>query len=190
MKDKSIFFSALLLLTSLLFSCQDSFTTNSPPPPVTVSDADLLALTAAPGFAFYKNAPDTLPFTLNGGGHNNSFIRVRFNAKAQSVLTDGGKLPVGGRFPDSALIVKDIYTAKGGTLLATAIMLRLPAAANADANGWVWGEYNSASASNPPAPASQKGSQCTACHSTTAASSPVSGDTGNRDYVRTFGLRP
>lgn len=184
-------FLLLVLSSTLLTSCRDSGTVPQAPPepPVssTVTDAELVALAAQSGYAFYRNSPDSLDFTPDGGGHGGK-IQVRFNAAAQPSLTDNGKLPVGARFPEGSVVVKDIYF-PGSYLLA--VMLKRAGATNAD-SGWVWGEYivRENGVVETAYSASEKGAVCTSCHSLTADSSTVAGDEGHRDHVRTFGLRP
>ncbi|MFQ3597560.1 MAG: cytochrome P460 family protein [Chloroherpetonaceae bacterium] len=151
----------------------------------TYTDSELFSLARAGDFTFYKNNPDTLPFTVGGGGHG-GFIRVKFNPIASAVLTDSGKLPLNSTFPNGSLVVKEIYNNRGDSLTFLAVMLKNSAATNA-AQNWVWGEYYADGRVLWPV---NRGADCVPCHSLTKTTSNVPGDFGHRDFVRTFGLRP
>jgi len=126
------------------------------------------------GFTFYKNNSSVLP-TSNQGGHNEPF-RVRFNAIAQAALTDNGKLPAGGSFPEGSLIVKEQYDANGSTVKLLAVMEKATTN-SASGAGWIWAKYS------PDGKViisiDDKGSACINCHSTNA-----------RDYGRLYELFP
>lgn len=151
----------------------------------TYTDSELFSLARAGDFTFYKNNPDTLPFTVGGGGHG-GFIRVKFNPIASAVLTDNGKLPLNSTFPNGSLVVKEIYNNRGDSLAFLTVMLKNSFATNA-AQNWVWGEYY---ADGRVLWSVNRGADCVPCHSFTSATSNISGDAGHRDFVRTFGLRP
>lgn len=153
---------------------------------VTITDQELLAFAAGPQFQFYKNDSSWLEFTPRGGGHA-GFIRIRFNPLATADLDVYGKLPLGSEFRDGSLVVKEIRDDLNGSLSAIAIMLKMPAASNSNL-GWVWGEYEADG--RPIVSAGSNGRACVRCHSVTSANSPVRGDQGHRDFIRTFGLRP
>lgn len=104
-------------------------------------------------------------------------IQVLFNAKAQSVLGQDGKLPLGAAFPDSALVIKKIYNSSTTTPDVIAVMYRT-SRDPLNSGGWVWAEFKA----NGDAIYSidKKGEGCVSCHS----------QTGNRDLVRTFELHP
>lgn len=152
-----------------------------------ILDSELLALAREPGFEFYRGSDARLPFTSRGGGHG-GYIRVRFNRIALSALGSDGKLPEGSAFPEGAVIVKELYADLSGPQAGQAIIRKSLAAPNATAD-WVWAEYDPSDAPLPGASAIAKGLSCVGCHSLTAETSPVPGDSGNRDLVRTFGLR-
>jgi len=130
--------------------------------------------TAASGLTFYKSNAAVLP-SSNQGGHNKPF-RVRFNATAQAALTDNGKLPAGGSFPDGSLIVKEVYDATGNNVEVLAVMEKATTNSSSGA-GWLWAEYT------PDGKAifsiDRKGDGCISCHSINA-----------RDKVRLFELFP
>jgi len=50
------------------------------------------------GFTYYMNNDSVLP-SSSPSAHN-AYFRVRFNSIAYAALTDNGKLPAGGSFPD------------------------------------------------------------------------------------------
>jgi|APTNR8051073442_1049403.scaffolds.fasta_scaffold36861_2 hypothetical protein len=126
------------------------------------------------GFTFYKNNASVMA-SSNQGGHNKPF-RVRFNAIAQAALTDTGKLPVGGLFPEGSMIVKEVYDTTGTQLEVLAVLQKATTNANAGA-GWLWAEYD------PDGKVifsiNRKGDGCIACHSVDA-----------RDKSRLFELFP
>jgi hypothetical protein len=126
------------------------------------------------GFTYYKSSTTVLP-SSNLGGHNKPF-RVRFNAIAQAALTDNGKLPAGGSFPEGSLIVKEIYDAGGNNLQLLAIMEKATGNSAAGA-GWLWAEYNPDS--KVVISVEDKGSACVSCHSI-----------DDRDYGRLYELFP
>jgi hypothetical protein len=127
------------------------------------------------GFTYYKGDDTILPSSPQSA--HNAFFRVRFNATAQAALTDNGKLPAGGAFPDGSLIVKELYDSQTGGLALLAIMEKATGNSSAGAN-WLWAEYKPDGKLGYSV--SKKGSGCTGCHSTT----------GHRDYMRLFELFP
>jgi len=142
-----------------LSGCKDDGT-NPEAVPVQVTDAQLFAMQQpAAGWAFFGNTLDTL-FSGGNAAHE-SRLRVRYNARAATQLDAGGRVKTGAVFPDSSLIVKDLYT--NGVRTTVAYMFKLTAASNAAAGGWVWAETDDVG--TPKAPASLKGVGCTGCHS-------------------------
>ncbi len=126
------------------------------------------------GFTYYKN--DNAIFPSSSASPHNKFFRVRFNAVAQAALTDNGKLPAGGTFPDGSLIVKELYDSPTGELKLLAVMEK--ASTNSAAGqGWLWAEYEPDS--KVYFSVDKKGNGCISCHST-----------NQRDYVRLFELFP
>jgi hypothetical protein len=126
------------------------------------------------GFTFYKNDNSILP-TSNQGGHNKPF-RVRFNAIAQAALTDNGKLPAGGSFPEGSLIVKEVYDANGNSVQILAVMEKATTNSSASA-GWLWAEYSPDG--KEIISVADKGQACISCHSI-----------DSRDKLRLFNLFP
>jgi hypothetical protein len=112
------------------------------------------------GFTFYKHSADTLS-KAGTSGHPDPKLRTRYNAVAARSLDSAGKVKAGTVFPDSSLIVKELFT--NDVLTTYVFMLKRPGDKNADANGWVWAETY-ASGSTLYA-ASNKGFGCINCHS-------------------------
>ena len=147
----------IIVLLPLLTSCNDQGAAPSLPQP---TDAELLVLARSSGpWVFYKNSTDTL-LKAAGSAHDEPRLRTRYNAKAATQLDASGKVRVNPDFPDSSLIVKELFT--GTTITTYAIMLKLRNAVNAG-NGWVWSETDAAG--TVKISASSKGAGCIACHS-------------------------
>ena len=143
----------------VLPGCKDDGT-NPEAVPVQVTDAQLFAMQQpVSGWVFFSNTTDTL-FSGGNTGHE-SRLRVRYNAHAATQLDVAGRVKTGAVFPDSSLIVKDLYT--NGVRTTVAYMFKLAAASNAAAGGWVWAETDDAGI--PKASAALKGVGCTGCHS-------------------------
>jgi len=136
----------------------------APPPssPSVITDAQLRALaTASAGWTHYKNRPiDTLP-RAGGSGHAESRLLTRFNAVAATQLDGAGKVRTAASFPDSSLIVKELYT--GSVITTLAVMMKLRGSPNASAGGWVWGYFDGAG--NVRIAAANRGAACAGCHS-------------------------
>lgn len=125
-----------------------------------ITDKVLFDLVTNEGLFYYKNDANYL--ASDPSSPHDKFMRTNFNAKAFSALGSDGKLPVGGSFPDSSLIVKEVCSDAKGKLKLYAAMYKMPKASNAG-SGWVWGEYKpSGSASTG---AGYQGSKCISCHS-------------------------
>jgi hypothetical protein len=124
------------------------------------------------GFTYYKNDSTILPASEETERAHDDFMRVRLNRKAISVLDFNNKLPAGVKFPDSSIIVKEIYSNKNNTspdLLA--LMVKLKGADNSGKD-WLWAEYRPGG--EVEYSVTKKGKVCVKCHAT--------GD----DYVRIF----
>jgi len=147
----------VIAIVSLLLSCSDRGVENEP---ASVTDAQLLSLAQAPGgWVYYRNSTDTL-FKAPNSAHDEPRLRTRYNAKAATQLDIHGKVSLDANFPDSSLIVKELFT--GPTITTLAIMLKLRSAPNAG-NGWVWSELDVNG--SVKIPAASKGAGCVACHS-------------------------
>ncbi|KAB2920648.1 MAG: cytochrome P460 family protein [Bacteroidetes bacterium] len=152
--------SALFLLLLLAAGCTDDSGTE--PTPGGTTEAQLYSLGKnAAGFTFYKNSADTITKGGNSA-HPDPQLRTRYNSVAARFLGSDGKVKAGTLFPDSSLIVKELYT--NSVLTTYVFMFKRAGDPHADANGWVWAETH-ADGSTLYA-ASKKGAGCTGCHST------------------------
>ncbi|MCI0437490.1 MAG: cytochrome P460 family protein [Gemmatimonadetes bacterium] len=141
---------------------------------VALADAALYALAApAAGFSWFANSTDTLQSSA-GTGHIERRLRIRMNARAATQLDAQGYFRAGASFPDSSLIVKELYDATG-RITTLAVMLKRRGDPNAAANDWLWGYFDGSG--NVKFALSTRGSVCTSCHSS-----------GN-DYTRANDLR-
>ncbi len=137
-------------------------------------DTDLYAeIMNTAGFEYYKNN-SALQLSSKQSDHN-AYFRIRFNSIAKVVLTDNGKLPNGGSFPDGSVIVTELFDASPGNVQIYAVMKKSKSA-NA-VNGWLWAEFQPDKTTAYSV--SKKGADCTSCHSTNA-----------RDNVRVFNQFP
>jgi hypothetical protein len=147
----------VMAIVSLLLSCSDRGVENGP---AIITDAQLLSLAQAPGgWMYYRNSTDTLVKASNSA-HDEPRLRTRYNAKAATQLDVNGKVRLGANFPDSSLIVKELFT--GPTITTLAIMLKLRSAPNAG-NDWIWSELDVNG--NVKISAASKGAGCVSCHS-------------------------
>lgn len=129
-------------------------------------------ITVGKNYTFYKGDPSVVPSSPQSA--HNAFFRVRFNSIASAALTDNGKLPANGTFPEGSIIVKDLYDSQTGNIVLYSVLKK--ESANADSNkGWLWIEYDSTG--KEIYKITNKGNGCVSCHST-----------NHRDYVRLFDL--
>jgi hypothetical protein len=139
-----------------------------------ISDATLYSLSqSVTSFSYYRDNHDTLN-TAPQSPHF-SFVRIRFNPKARSAMNDSISGLKESAFPDESMIVKEMYSSKGGPLQGYVVMYKMRNASNSS-SGWVWNEMKADG--TPLYSAALKGGQCTNCHSTGV----------NTDLVRTFSL--
>ena len=125
-----------------------------------ISDAEVSARArAAGGWTYYKNRTDTL-LRSAGSGHGETRLRTRFNGPAAAQLDASGKVRVGASFPDSSLIVKELYS--GSVLSRFAVMMKLRGSPNASAGGWLWAYYAPDGATQISI--SGRGGSCAGCH--------------------------
>ncbi len=124
-------------------------------------------------FIYYKNNPAIIPTSDETERAHDNFMRVRFNKIAASVLDSAGKLQKGSSFPDSSIIIKEIYSEKNGPVDILAVMVKLKGAPNS-AKDWLWAEYSPAGGVEYSV--NKNGKVCVSCHR--------SGD----DYVRLFDI--
>jgi len=124
-------------------------------------------------FVYYKNDSTILPTSEDTERAHDNFQRTRLNKIAASVLNAEGKLPKGTVFPDSSIIVKEIYSDKNSKPEILAVMVKLKGAENSNKD-WLWAEYSPAG--DVEYSVSRNGKVCVGCHKP--------GD----DYVRIFDI--
>ena len=125
-----------------------------------LTDADVSARAlASGGWTYYKRSLDTL-VRAGGSGHVESRLRTRFNVAAATQLDANGKVRVGAVFPESSLVVKELYS--GSTLSRFAVMMKVSGSPNASTGGWLWAYYGTDGATQISI--SGKGGGCAGCH--------------------------
>lgn len=133
------------------------------------SDQSLYNEIKEDGYVYFQNGNLLSPADASPHGP----FRLRFNSIAVSSLDSNGELPLGGKFKEGSLIVKEVY--QNNNIAVYAVMKRAPSD-GAAGNGWLWSEY--ALDGTPLYSIQREGVGCIDCHS----------DTPNRDLVRTFDL--
>lgn len=129
-----------------------------------VNTIDIELLTKAKdttGFVWFKYSDTLLPKSA-GSGHNEPFLRTRYNAIASSQLDSIGKIISNAQFPEGSMIVKELFD-NTTSIGRYAILYKDSQSDFADAKGWVWG-YMNADGSIVEG-ASKKGNACISCHS-------------------------
>lgn len=111
-------------------------------------------------FTYYQNSTGTV-YSGSNGPHGD--FKLKFNKIALTSLTDGGKLPSGGTFPNGSMVVKEVQ--QSGIY---ALMYKR-------AGSWLWAEIN-ADGSVVYSVNKDAGAGCIGCHS----------QTGHRDLVVSF----
>jgi hypothetical protein len=150
---------------------QNSGQTTTGPP--IEDDALFKWISSGKEYTYYKKSDAILPASEETERAHDNFMRVRFNKIASSVLNEEGKLPGGIAFPDSSIIVKEIYSDKNAPAEILAVMVKLKGAGNS-AKDWLWAEYSPAG--DVEYAVTKKGKVCVKCHEP--------GD----DYVRIFDI--
>ncbi|MEX0813981.1 MAG: cytochrome P460 family protein [Chitinophagales bacterium] len=136
-----------------------------------LNDKDLFNLIEKQNYSFYKGNDSRLP-GANPNAHG-SHIRTLFNPIAQSALDSNGVLPSNATFPDSSIVLKEVFDGENGPFKLYAVMMKLPNHPN-QSGGWIWSEYEEDG--KTIISIADKGNQCLSCHSAV----------DNRDLVRTF----
>jgi hypothetical protein len=162
MKSNTIIIGSFACVISLLFvsGCKKKDNTNE----------SLYKEAKDAGLTFYKDK-DTIYSPAGGSPHGN--FKLKMNSIAKSKVNSSGVLPPGETFPNSALIVKEVY--KNGALEMYAV-IKKQSSSEFVASGWMWAEY--APDGKVLTDVAKKGEGCVSCHS---------GGT-NRDLVRSFDL--
>jgi len=125
-----------------------------------VSDGDLFRLAQpASAWVYYKRS--TTPIVRESVPHPAQQILVRFNPTAATQLDVQGKVRAAAFFPDSSVIVKELYN--GGAITSYLVMMKLAGSASAGFGGWVWGEYTPIGSAKYST--TGRGGACSSCHS-------------------------
>ena len=112
------------------------------------------------GYVWYKNS-DQLLQKGNSTGHQEAFLRTKFNAIAATMLNDTFKVKENAIFPDGSVIIKELHSSMS-QLSTYAIMYKNSSSVYADATGWVWGYYRPGGEVRQSA--ENKGIECRSCH--------------------------
>jgi hypothetical protein len=123
-------------------------------PAVTDDDLGVLSRPAAV-WTYFNNSP-ALIARASSSPHPETVIRVRYNPFAAGQLDAAGRVKAGAVFPDSSVIVKELYN--GTTLSTTAVMMKLNGS-----RSWIWAVYG-ADGSVQYSTAG-RGGACSSCHS-------------------------
>lgn len=170
MKNKKIVILIVFVFIALTITGYVYFTA----PKHTIQDDALYKwISSEQNFSWYKNDPVILPTSEETKRAHDNFMRVRFNKTALSVLDSNGKLPAGTEFPDSSIIVKEIFSDRGSNPEILAVIVKLKGAENS-AKNWLWAEYSLTG--EVEYSVTKNGKVCTGCHKP--------GD----DYVRLFDI--
>lgn len=135
------------------------------PPGKTADDEKLYKwITSETVYYYYQNNPEILPTSEETERAHDNFMRIRFNKKAADVLNQDGHLPKGVSFPDSSIIIKEIYSEKTGAVEILAAMVKLKGAPNSNKD-WLWAEYSPTG--DVEYSVSKNGKACVSCHKST-----------------------
>lgn len=146
-------------LISVLFSCTKDVGKN---PDLAFSNKALYdSCRNEAAFNYYKNSNQVLQVSPSSNSPHGAF-KLKFNKIAFAALTDNDKLPVGEKFPEGSMVVKEVQS--NGLY---ALMYK-------HNNSWLWAEINNDgttvfSVNKDP-------SICTSCHN----------QSGQRDFVVSF----
>ena len=147
----------MIIISCVFYSCTKDVGVN---PLLAFTDKALLdSANNTAAFVYYKNDPNAVYSGANGP---HGAFKLKFNKKAILALTDNNKLPVGQKFPDGSMIVKEIPS--NGLY---AIMYK-------KSGSWLWSEVNKDG--TVVFSVNKNGDGCISCHS----------QSGNRDLVVTF----
>lgn len=152
-------FGVAVLVMSVMGCAGDPLDSSAPGAGASVSDATLYALVRGDAsWTFYKRS--ATPITRSSQPHPESRALVRYNTHAATQLDAAGKVRSGASFPDSSIIVKELFN--GSTLVTYAVMIKLRGSASAGPGGWIWAEYGPTG--SVKFSTASRGSACTSCH--------------------------
>ncbi len=170
---KSGFVIMFLVFVLFVVSCKNEEQQSPQPSPVLLNTDSVLYAKSKEGSTFnWYLQNDSIKRSSPQSPHS-KYFRVRFNSIALAALTDNGRLPQNGSFPQGSLIIKELYDSATAPLKFLAILYK-DQSAREQANGWVWLEIKGNG--EQYISSSEKGAQCVSCHST------------GRDQVRLFDL--
>ena len=156
-----------LTVLSLAVGCGggDASSPTAPSSPGSVSaDAALFRrITETDPLTSYTNFPEAEEYTtgrLNGSEAHRPVIRVRLNATARAALP-GGRLAPGARFPEGAIVVKELRPSATAAPTLYAVMVKDSGNPQAG-NGWLWAEYGTTG--QVTYSVGSRGGACTSCH--------------------------
>lgn len=112
-------------------------------------------------FNYYKNINQVFQVVPNSNSPHGAF-KLKFNKIAFAALTDNSKLPVGEKFPEGSMVVKEVQS--NGLY---ALMYK-------HHNSWLWAEINNDGTTAYSV--NKDPSVCTSCHN----------QSGQRDLVVSF----
>jgi hypothetical protein len=161
----SVFFVIILFVTGYIY-----FNSTGK---IIQDDALYKWVSSEKNFVYYKNDSTILPTSEDTERAHDNFQRTRLNKIAATMLNAEGKLPKGAVFPDSSIIVKEIYSDKNSKPEILAVMVKLKGAENSNKD-WLWAEYSPSG--DVEYSVSRNGKVCVGCHKP--------GD----DYVRIFDI--
>ncbi len=121
------------------------------------------------GFVWFKYSNTSLPKS-NGSGHEQPFLKTRYNTIAATMLDSVGLVKPGSIFPEGSIVVKELLDGNG-KLEVYAMLYKKSSHPSADERGWVWGEYYPDG--TVKIASTLKGKDCNGCHS----------QSGNEDYM-------
>ncbi|MBC7864061.1 MAG: hypothetical protein IAF38_13880 [Bacteroidia bacterium] len=169
MKKYILSLSVFIVSAIIIFSCRKDVGTLD----TTFTDAKFFALIQGDtiGGGYYKDASNNSTFTSDAA-HGAKPYKLRLNKKGFLALTNAGKLPNGGSFPDSSLVVKELHSSVITDPIANyGALYKL--------NGtWNWAKFT-ASGTVVFGIHDNSTTDCKSCHSANP-----------NDYVLTFAVHP
>ncbi|HEY1039173.1 MAG TPA: hypothetical protein VGF30_07195 [Bacteroidia bacterium] len=166
------YFIALVLFAAIgFYACTKDV--GMLPQAATLSDSLLFSMASKTTNQYcYKaaNNVDSAWVSIAGSDHPSEKFVLRINKKAKDAMTDNGKLPNNGVYPDSSLLVKKFYSTFPGTVSQYAVMFK-------DNGSWRWAKYGANGEVLQSFKASS--SNCTNCHAV-----------NTRDRVQIFDVNP
>lgn len=109
---------------------------------VALTDADIVAWAGYDSTWTWWEFSDSL-LDRTGNSPHADRIRVRYNAAAATQLDSTGRLVAEPDFPDSAIVVKEVFS-DDGTPVEMLVMFKRAGDPHASHGDWLWGEYDAA----------------------------------------------